>query len=421
MASSIGSVRQAEQVIGLLDIGNSKTVCVITAVERPVAGPAAVRVLGVGVAPTRGLKGGLVVALDDVEQTVRAAVAQAERAAGLSVEDVYLSVACGRLKSTTFTANTEIEGRVVTNADIDRLMAAARTHVERDGRTLLHMNRVAWALDNAAGIADPVGLAGKMLGADLHAVTADEAPLRNLLHVVERAYLSVVGLAPAPYASGFGATTAEERQIGVVAIDIGAGTTTLAAFARGHLLSTDVVPVGGNHVTFDLANALAAPAYEAERIKKEYGTLARVVSDDQQVIRYVPAGDDAGAACQTTKAEVSVVVRGRMVRLFGHLAGRIERSGVARHTLQRLVLTGGGSQLAGLGEFAADFFARPVRVAWSDPADGRPADLSSPAFSTSIGLLHAALDPHAGTRGDRGGLEAGGYLRRMGQWLREGF
>jgi cell division protein FtsA len=135
----------------------------------------------------------------------------------------------------------------------------------------------------------------------------------------------------------------------------------------------------------------------------------------------VPAGDDAGAACQTTRGEVSVVVRGRMVRLFGHLAGSIERSGVARHTLQRLVLTGGGSQLAGLGEFAADYFARPVRIARLDSVDGRPADLSSPAFSASIGLLHAALDPHAGTRGDRAGLEAGGYLQRMGQWLREGF
>lgn len=421
MATSIGSGRQADHVIGLLDVGNSKSVCVIAAVARPAGGSAAVRVLGIGVAPTRGLKGGLVVALDDAEQTVRAAVAQAERAAGVSVEDVYLSVACGRLKSSTFTANTEIEGRVVANADIDRLMAAARAHVERDGRTLLHMNRISYRLDSAAGIGEPLGLAGKTLGADLHAVTADEAPLRNLLHVVERAYLSAAGLAPAPYASGLGATTEEERQLGVVAIDIGAGTTTLASFARGHLLSTDVVPVGGNHATFDLAHALAAPAYEAERIKKECGTLARVVSDDHEVIAYAQSGEDAGARSQTTKGEVRAIIRGRMLRLFGHLAGRIERSGVAQHTMQRIVLTGGGSQLVGLGEFAADFFARPVRIARSEPVEGMPAGFGSPAFSTSAGLLHVALDPGAGTRGDRGGLEAGGYLRRMGQWLREGF
>jgi cell division protein FtsA len=160
----------------------------------------------------------------------------------------------------------------------------------------------------------------------------------------------------------------------VVAIDIGAGTTTVASFARGHLLSTDVVPVGGNHATFDLAHALGAPAHEAERIKKEYGTLARVVSDDHEVIEYAQAGQAAGGRAQTTKGEVRTIIRGRMLRLFGHLAGRIERSGVAQHTMQRMVLTGGGSQVVGSGEFAADFFARPVRVARSRAA-GMPAGL----------------------------------------------
>ena len=421
MAASLGANRQADDVVGLLDIGNSKTVCLIATVPRSGRKPDRARVLGVGVQPTRGLKAGVVVALDEAEQAVRAAVAQAERAAGVRVEEVFVSVACGRLKSSTFTANTEIEGRVVGSADIERLMAAARTHVERDGRTLLHMNCISYRLDSAAGIGEPLGLAGRTLGADLHAVTADEAPLHNLLQAIERAYLSAAGLVPAPYASGLAATTEEERQLGVVAIDIGAGTTTLAAFARGHLLSTDVVPVGGNHATLDLAQTLSAPAYEAERIKKEYGTLARVVSDDHELVAYVLAGEDAAVRGETTKGEVRAIVRGRMLRLFGHIAGRIERSGVAPFVMQRMVLTGGGSQLAGLGEFAADFFARPVRIARIEPFDGMPAGFDSPAFSTSVGLIHAALDPSAGTRENRGGLEAGGYLQRVGQWLREGF
>ena len=140
MAASLGASRQADDIIGLLDIGNSKTVCLIAAVPMSGRVPGRPRVLGIGVQPTRGLKAGVVVALDEAEQAVRAAVAQAERSAGVRVEEVFLSVACGRLKSSTFTANTEIEGRVVGGADIERLMAAARTHVERDGRTLLHMN-----------------------------------------------------------------------------------------------------------------------------------------------------------------------------------------------------------------------------------------------------------------------------------------
>jgi cell division protein FtsA len=421
VAASLGASRQADDIIGLLDIGNSKTVCLIAAVPMSGRGPGRPRVLGIGVQPTRGLKAGVVVALDEAEQAVRAAVAQAERSAGERVEEVFLSVACGRLKSSTFTANTEIEGRVVGSADIERLMAAARTHVERDGRTLLHMNCISYRLDSAAGIAEPLGLAGRTLAADLHTVTADEAPLHNLLQVIERAYLSAAGLMPAPYASGLAVTTEEERQLGVVAIDIGAGTTTLAAFARGHLLSTDVVPVGGNHATLDLAQTLSAPAYEAERIKTEYGTLARVVADDHELISYVLAGEDAASRGQTTKGEVRAVIRSRMLRLLGHIAGRIERSGVAPFVMQRMVLTGGASQLVGLGEFAADFFARPVRIARIEPLDGMPAGFDSPAFSTCVGLVYTALDPGAGTRENRGGLEAGGYLQRMGQWLREGF
>jgi cell division protein FtsA len=379
-------------------------------------------VLGFGVQPTRGLRGGVVIALDDAEEAVRGAVAQAERAAGVGVEEVFVSVACGRLKSATFTANTQIEGRVVGSADIERLMTAARAHAERDGRMLLHLNCISYRLDGANGIGEPLGLAGTTLGADLHAVTADEAPVDNLLQAIERAYLSTAGLLPAPYASGLAATTEEERQLGVVAIDIGAGTTKLAAFARGHLLATGVLPAGGNHVTLELAQALSAPAYEAERIKKEYGTLARDAGDERGAVTYVvAAGEDAPARAEIAKAEVRTIVRGRMLRLFGQIAGLIERSGVAPFVAQRMVLAGGGSQLVGLGEFAADFFGRPVRIARIEPCDGMPAALYGPAFATSVGLIHAALDPSAGRRENRDGLAAEGYLRCVGQWLREGF
>jgi cell division protein FtsA len=421
VAAGLGASRRAEDIVGVLDVGTSKAVCLIATLPRSGGNRDQARVLGLGVQPTRGLKGGVVIALDEAEQAVRGAVAQAERAAGVRMEEVVVSVACGRSKSRTFTANTEIEGRVVASADIERLMTAARTHVERDGRMLLHMNCVSYRLDGATGIGEPLGLAGRTLGADLHAVTADEAPVHNLLQAVERAYLSTIALVPAPYASALAATTEEERQLGVLAIDIGAGTTTLAAFARGHLLSTGVVPAGGNHITLELAQALSAPVNEAERIKKDYGTLARGACDDHDLVSYALAGEDAPVRGEIHKGEVRTIVRGRMLRLFGQVAGHIERSGVAPLVMQRMVLAGGGSQLAGLGEFAADFFARPVRIARIEPFDGMPAGLEGPAFANSVGLIHAALDPSAGRRENGGGAAPGGYLQRVGQWLREGF
>jgi cell division protein FtsA len=424
VSTSVGSSRRTDDVIGLLDIGTSKTVCVIVAVPQSRAGESLrqveVRVLGTGVCPSRGVKSGTVFDLHEAEQSVREAVAEAERAAGTAVESVLLSVACGRMKSTTFTADTNIEGRVVEAADIERLLAAGRKHAERDGRTLLHMNCISYRLDGTAGVGHPLGLAGKTLGSDLHAVTADEAPLRNMVHVVERAYLSAAGLVPAPYASALAATTGEERQSGVLCLDIGAGTTSLATFAQGHLLWSEVVPIGGNHATFDIAQTLSAVVYEAERIKKDYVTLARAAGDDQDVIAYALADDEAGADARTTKGQVRAIVHDRMLRLFGDVAERLERSNTARYA-KRIVLTGGASQQAGLGELAADFFARPVRVARMQPIEGLPAGFVSPAFSTPVGLVQVALDPAAGTHWEQGGLEARGYLRRMGQWLRESF
>jgi cell division protein FtsA len=332
---------------------------------------------------------------------------------------VLLAVACGRLRSATFTAETTVGGRVVAAADIERLMAAAQSHAERNGRMLLHLNCISYRLDGRGGIGHPLGLAGSTLGADLHAVTGDDAPLRTMMHVVERAYLSAAGLVPTPYASALAATTGEERQRGVLCLDIGAGTTSLAAFAQGHLLSCEVVPIGGQHATFDLAQALSAPVYEAERIKKHHVCLADAGADDES-IAYALADEETGTASRTTKREVRAIVRERMLRLFGEVASRLERSQASRYA-KRVVLTGGASQQAGLVELAADVFARPVRVAQIEPMDGVLASFANAAFSTPTGLVQVALDPSAGMHWERQGSRAAGYLQRMGQWLRESF
>jgi cell division protein FtsA len=206
----------------------------------------------------------------------------------------------------------------------------------------------------------------------------------------------------------------------VLCLDIGAGTTTLATFAQGHLLSSEVVPIGGNHVTFDIAQTLSASVYEAERIKKDHVSLARAAGDDDEVFAYALAGDEAGAAARATKGQARAIVRDRMLRLFTDVAERIERANVAGYA-KRVVLTGGASEQAGLGELAADFSGRRVRIARNEPVVGLPPGFAGPAYSTAVGLVQVALDPSAGTRWDRGSEAAGDYLQRMGQWLRESF
>ena len=366
----------------MLDVGTAKTVCAIVCAPGfdggEVASPAHAHVLGVGEQPTRGLVAGIVTEFDDAEEVVRTAVMQAERMAGVVLKDLYLGVGCRGLKSMSFTAGREVEGRLIKDDDIDRLLDAGRAYAERDGRALLHMNCVAYRVDDAAGIADPRGIAGTRLAADLHAVTVKDAHLQNLLQVVERAYLSVSGLAPAPYASGLAATTAEERYLGVVSIDIGGGATSVSIFAQGHLLWTDLVLGGGGE---------------------------DIISD---------------VVLHSALAEAGEIAHDRLAVHLRHVARRIDGSGVA-HYAERLVLSGGASLDPDMCELADEVFARPVRPACPAPLPGMPVTFCSPAHATAVGLAHLALDPDAGMRREMPASQSRGYLGRVGQWLVESF
>ncbi len=247
---------------GLLDIGTSKIAAAIVAGDGP-----EVRVAGVGLQRSKGVKAGVLTDLDAAESAVRAAIGQAERAAGVTLEGVSVSFAAGRLKSRHFAAKTEVPAGRVAQADLDRVTAAGRDYAERDGRSLVHLNALGYRLDGAPGAREVRGLAAHQLTADFHAVTADEAPLRNVMLLIERCYLACDGIIAAPYASALAVTTPEEREIGVTVIDIGAGTAGIAFFAEGQLAGVDVVPVGSQHLTFDIARGLRTPLVEAERIK----------------------------------------------------------------------------------------------------------------------------------------------------------
>jgi cell division protein FtsA len=409
---------QTPPLLGLLDVGTSKTVCFIVAAPRKVRA-GRVDVLGIGQQASRGLKAGVVIELDAAEQSVRAAVAEAERAAGYELRQVLLAVACGRLKSTTFAADTKIEGRAVGEADLVRLMAAGRRYVERDGRALLHMNAIGYRLDGAHGIADPCGLAAETLSVDLHAVTADDAPLRNLVHVAERAYLSVTGLVPAPYASSLAVTTPQERKAGVLVLDFGAGTTGLALIVDGHLILSEIIPVGGHHISFDLARGLTTSLAEAERIKALCGTVE--AGADETPIACAPAGVVGRRVGEVPSSKVREIVRGRLRGLLGQVAERLERAGMGEAATERVVVTGGAGQLPGLSAFVGAFFGKPVRVGQPQAAYGWPAGAASPAFSTVLGVAQVAFDPAAGVRRRAHTFQSGGYLRSVGRWLKASF
>jgi cell division protein FtsA len=432
MTTSIRRGRAPHDVLAVLDVGTSKATCIVAARGLEPAASAQpaqeqvglpVRVLGVGQHRSMGIKAGVVVDLLEAETCIREAIARAERMAGCHVEQVILAVSCGRLASLNFRANASLGDHPVNDADIARVMAAGQSFAERDGRRLVHLNRIGWRLDGQANIHDPRGMRAKLIEADLHAVTADEAPLRNLLVAVEHTHMKAAGIVAAPFASGLSVTSEDERRYGVTVIDMGAGVTTLSYFGEGHLLNTEAIAIGGGQITYDIARALTIPLAEAERIKTLYGTLAAAPSDEHDVLPY-PQGNDETGAPPVTRAKLRRIIRPRVEETFRLLRERIERNRFAEYAAGRIVLTGGAHQLAGTAEFAANMLGRPVRIGRPVGLGGLPAGMSAPPFAVAIGLLQALFVPGACVLSMNNRDAAGapsGYLGQVGSWLRQSF
>jgi cell division protein FtsA len=418
--------KRGQTIYGLLDIGTAKVAAAVLVLDHKSSpsgdGLPEARITGLGVHRSRGVKAGVLTDLDEAEQAVRAAISQAERAAGVTLESVIVTVACGRLKSHHFSAGAEIESGTVRDDDIARVMSGARAFAERDGRMLVHMNRLGFRLDGAQGVRDPRGLAARQMSADMHAVTADEAPVRNLLLLIERCYLDCAGLIATPYASALAVTTEEERQIGVTCIDLGAGTASAGLFADGRFIGAEVVPVGSQHITFDIARALQTPLAEAERIKTLYGTLVFAQSDEHESISYPLAGEEDGATYQTNKARLGDIIRPRAAQILSLVHERLAQNGASAFAGDKVVLTGGAAQLLGSAEFAANELGQAVRIGRPATIPGLPATIAGPQFAALTGLALAArsgLGEFSPYR-DRDAFGQG-YLGRVGSWLKSGF
>ena len=405
-------------VIGALDIGTSKVCCLIARLDR-----GAPQLLGLGHQRSRGLKSGMIVDAEEAEKAVRAAVGQAERMAGVSLDSISLAVSCGRLRSASFAARAALEGPVVAEADIDRILAAGEAYLDRAGRTIVQMMQSAWRLDSAGGIPDPRGLAGRELAIDLTAVTADDGPVRNLLGVVERSHMTAARLVAAPYASAIAVSTEEERRLGALVVDMGGGLTSFAAFGHGRLLHADSVPVGGNHVTFDLARELVTTVPEAERIKTLYGTLVRAASNESEIFSYPVAGDEPGALHQASKALVREIAAPRIDGLIDLLLERLAAAGLAELARRRVVLTGGASQLLGLDQVWNGRLGATARIGRPQPIGRMPEGVCGPAFATVTGLARIAAEPAIVPGNARGAGPARdrGYLDRVQRWMSESF
>jgi len=419
-------------VITILDIGSTKVCCMIARLVPRPAGEAlrhrthTIEVLGFGLHQARGIKSGVVVDLDQAENSIRLAVDAAERQADIMVQSLIVNVSCGRIKSDTLSASVSLNGHEVDELDIRRVLQAGAGHLLTMDRTVVHSMPIGYSLDGGKGIQDPRGMIGDDLAVDMHVVTAQTAPLKNLELCINRCHLEAEMMVATPYASGLACLVDDEAELGVACVDLGGGTTSVSIFVDGQFVHSDAITIGGHHVTMDLARGLSTRLADAERIKTLHGSALLSLSDDQELVAIPPVGDDdRDLLNQVPQAALTRIIRPRVEEIFELVRDRIEASGFAGHVGKRVVLTGGASQLTGMAETARRILGRNVRIGRPLGVAGLPEFGKGPAFATAVGLLIypqvAQIEQFERVQVKPRLTGTDGYLSRMGQWLRESF
>jgi cell division protein FtsA len=420
-------------IVTVLDVGSSKVCCVVAKLKPSEEGQLLrgrthqARVIGIGHQKSQGVKSGVVVDLDRAEHAIRLAVDAAERMAGLTVDSLIVNLTAGRLKSRSFSATINLGGHEVDAADIRRVLAAGAKQALKAEREVVHSLPVAFSLDAERGMRDPRGMLGDTLGVDMHVLTGDSAPLRNLELCINRSHLSVERMVATPYASGLAALVDDELEMGAACIDMGGGTTTISVFADGKFVHGDAIPVGGSHVTMDMAKGLSTRLEDAERLKVMHGSALPGSADDRDLVSIQPIGsDDSEAPLQIPRSVMTRIIRARIEETLEMLRDRLNKSGYGNAVGKRVVLTGGASQLSGLPEAARRILGRNVRIGRPLGVAGLPEAAKGPAFATAVGLL---IYPQVASfeSAQAGGFArlrmtgTGGKFHRMSQWLRDSF
>jgi cell division protein FtsA len=406
-------------LVAALDVGTSKTCCFIARVETSGA-----RIVGVGHQASRGIKTGTVIDLDQAQQAMLNAVHAAEQMAGETIQGVIVNISGGHPSSRTSVHEVAVGGHEIGDADMRKVHDQGRQVPDVADRTNLHAIPVGYSIDGSRGIRDPRGMYGQRLGVHVHVISASTSAIRNLVSCVARCHLDVQSVVVSPLAAGLAALVDDERDLGVTLIDMGGGTTTIAVFYNGQVVYTDSVPIGGQHVTSDIARGLSTPLAHAERMKTLYGSALASGSDEREMIDVPLVGEEGQHhANPVPKSILTGVIQPRVEETFELVRSRLEASGFDNLAGRRVVLTGGASQLSGVRDLAQLILDKQVRMGRPMRVHGLAEAVSGPAFATCAGLLvHALLPAGEPIRRRRSETAAAsGVIGRLGLWLKENF
>lgn len=377
-----------EKIISALDIGSSK----VSALIAGVSDDGSLFVLGSGQRESKGVIRGCIADIQQTELSARQAVEQAERIAGTNIDRVWLGMSAGGLDSQLAPAEIDLGGDRIEQVDIDDLLMAGRANIDPRGKTPLHISPTLYSIDGVGGVASPLGLYADRLGVDIHVVLAEPAPVRNLDMTARAAHLGVEAVVAAPVAAGLACLTAEERELGVALVEMGAGVTNVSVYVGGMLVGLKTLNQGSADITDDVAAVFGVRRAEAERLKCRDGSALSNPRDHQDVLNVNEANEGAGP--KVTRAQLNSVICQRVDPIITEIGKALTELGFSAPGKHHVVLTGGGAELKGLADHMQAALGRSVRIGRPTGLVGVPEAHSGPAFSTLCGLvLYAHSNP----------------------------
>jgi cell division protein FtsA len=417
-----------ERIIAGLDIGSSKTTALIAqAVGGDSRSDPTLRILGVGQARTTGLRRGVVSDIEETTKSIKKAIEDAERMAGIKIDTIYAGIAGEHVRAMISKGIVAVNGDEISKADVDRANDVARAQPVPQDRELLHAIPQEYSVDKNQGIRDPIGMIGTRLETEMYLVTIGASPAMNLRKSVERAGYHVRELVLEPLASSLSVLTEDEKELGVALVEMGAGTTDIAVFHEGKIRHLGTINYGGNNVTSDIVQGIGVTQADAERLKEKYGCAYEPLVNPQDIIQLpstVAQGDR-----HVPREVLAHIIHQRMDEIFNLVLSEIERAGFAQRLNGGVVITGGAAAMEGVPELAADVFGTGVRI--GSPAEnigGLSDSVDAPRFATVVGLAlygahrsAAGFAPPSGRHRALAGAGVDRFTKRIKIWLEDFF
>ncbi len=373
-----------EEIVVGIDVGTTKVCTLVGRVEDANS----IRILGVGIEPSDGIRKGIIVDLSAASAAIKRSVEKAERTSGMEITTGLVSLAGAHVSSVNSRGVSGIPGGIIDATDIARALEQAQAVAIPHDREIVHVIQRGISVDGQEGVRTPIGMHGFKLEVETHIITAAAATVDNLRQCVGAAGVNIQQFVLNPLASAEVVLTEQERQMGVAVCDIGGGTTDLAIYVDGDVWHTMVLAVGGNHVTQDIAHGLRLPMSQAEEVKKQQGHAIRSQVGSEEYFSIRPFGEDHDV--RINRQDLAHIIEARIEETFGLILQEIKRSGYDGLLPAGMVLTGGTSALPGIKFVASDLLGMPVRTAQPERLTGLVDKLNSPAYSTSVGLLRWA-------------------------------